>query len=56
MAFVPHSATLLGIQGVEFLPLQSSVNEPVELHAIWNRKMANPALARALRSLEFQEN
>lgn len=56
VAFVPHSATLLGVHGVEFLPLQSSVNDPVELHAIWIRSITNPALARALRSLDFQEN
>jgi DNA-binding transcriptional LysR family regulator len=56
VAFVPHSATLLGVQGVEFLPLESSVNDPVELHAIWNRNITNPALTLALRSLEFQEN
>jgi DNA-binding transcriptional LysR family regulator len=56
VAFVPHSATLLGIQSVHFLPLQSSVNDPVELHAIWNRTIRNPALARALKSLEFREN
>jgi DNA-binding transcriptional LysR family regulator len=56
VAFVPHSATLLGVQGVEFLPLESSVDDPVELHAIWNRNITNPALSRVLRSLEFQDN
>ncbi|QCO96425.1 LysR family transcriptional regulator [Arthrobacter sp. 24S4-2] len=56
VAFVPHSATLLGVQGVEFLPLESSVDDPVELHAIWNRNITNPALTLALGSLEFQEN
>jgi DNA-binding transcriptional LysR family regulator len=56
VAFVPHSATLLGIQSVHFLPLQSSVNDPVELHAIWNRTIRNPALARVLKSLEFPEH
>ena len=56
VAFVPHSATLLGIQSVHFLPLQSSVNDPVELHAIWNRTIRNPALARVLKSLEFREH
>lgn len=56
VAFVPHSATLLGIQSVHFLPLQSSLNDPVELHAIWNRAIRNPALARVLKSLEFREN
>ncbi|MCE3246040.1 MAG: LysR family transcriptional regulator [Arthrobacter sp.] len=56
LAFVPHSATLLGVRGVEFLPLHSSVGDPVELHAIWNRSSRNPALTRLLRSLEFREN
>ena len=55
VAFVPHSATLLAIKGVEFLPLAgSSSDDPVELHAIWNRKVANPALRRLLRDLEFR--
>ena len=55
VAFVPHSATLLAIKGVEFLPLAgSSSDEPVELHAIWNRKVANPALRRLLQDLEFR--
>jgi DNA-binding transcriptional LysR family regulator len=53
LAFVPHSATLLGIKGVEFLPLAVSDSEQVELHAIWNRRITNPALARLLRDLEF---
>jgi DNA-binding transcriptional LysR family regulator len=55
IAFVPHSATLLAIKGVEFLPLAGLDNEqPVELHAIWNRKMVNPALRRLLQDLEFR--
>ena len=53
LAFVPHSATLLGIKGVEFLPLAVGDAEQVELHAIWNRRITNPALARLLRDLEF---
>ena len=53
LAFVPHSATLLGIKGAEFLPLAGGDGEQVELHAIWNRKITNPALARLLRDLEF---
>ncbi|WP_104044180.1 LysR family transcriptional regulator [Arthrobacter sp. ZGTC412] len=53
VAFVPHSATLLGIKGVEFLPLAVGDSEQVELHAIWNRRITNPALARLLRDLEF---
>ncbi|TLM75479.1 LysR family transcriptional regulator [Pseudarthrobacter sp. NamB4] len=53
VAFVPHSATLLGIKGVEFLPLLEGGGEQVELHAIWNRRITNPALARLLRDFEF---
>jgi DNA-binding transcriptional LysR family regulator len=56
VAFVPHSATVLGVPAVQFLPLESSVNDPVELHAIWNRSITNPALSRVLRSLEFLEH
>jgi DNA-binding transcriptional LysR family regulator len=53
LAFVPHSATMLGIKGVEFLPLEAGRGEQVELHALWNRRITNPALARLLRGLEF---
>ncbi|MBD1543159.1 LysR family transcriptional regulator [Arthrobacter sp. IA7] len=53
VAFVPHSATALGIRGVSFLRLASGEEEPVELHAIWNRDAKNPALVRLLRDLEF---
>jgi DNA-binding transcriptional LysR family regulator len=53
VAFVPHSATMLGIQGVEFLPLATAEPEPVELHAIWNRKVENPALRRLLKDMDF---
>ncbi len=53
LAFVPHSATVLGIKGVEFLPMEEGREEQVELHALWNRKITNPALARLLRDLEF---
>jgi DNA-binding transcriptional LysR family regulator len=55
VAFVPHSATLLAIKGVEFLPLAGMESEqPVELHAIWNRRVVNPALRRLLADLEFR--
>jgi DNA-binding transcriptional LysR family regulator len=53
LAFVPHSATMLGIKGVEFLPLEAGRGEQVELHALWNRRITNPALARLLEDLEF---
>jgi DNA-binding transcriptional LysR family regulator len=53
VAFVPRSATALGIDGVEYLPLGGERGEPVELHAIWSRKVENPALGRLLRELDF---
>lgn len=56
VAFVPHSAVKLGIEGVQFLPLASSDGEPVELHAIWNRRVTNPSLARLLRNFDFNIN
>lgn len=54
IAFVPQSATALGIRGVTFLPLASRLGEPVELHALWSRHSQNPALARLLRGLAFR--
>lgn len=54
VAFVPHSATALGIQGVDFLPLADSDGDPVELHAIWNKRVTNPALLQLLRALDFK--
>jgi DNA-binding transcriptional LysR family regulator len=56
VAFVPHSALKLGMAGVEFLPLAGSGVKPVELHAIWNRRVTNPPLARLLRELDFSMN
>ena len=53
LAFVPHSATLLGIRGVQFLPLEDGGHEQVELHALWGRRITNPALSRLLEDLEF---
>ncbi|MFF1831612.1 LysR substrate-binding domain-containing protein [Paenarthrobacter sp. NPDC058040] len=54
VAFVPRSAKVLGIQGVEFLGLAGVEEEPVELHAIWRRKVENPALRRLLEELTFE--
>ena len=51
IAFVPASATLLGIPNVAFVPLATPVPEPVELHLLWPRQSHNPALARALAVL-----
>ena len=48
VAFVPRSATAAGHPGRRIPPLASSRGEPVELHAIWSRKVSNPALSRLL--------
>jgi DNA-binding transcriptional LysR family regulator len=52
IAFVPASATHLGIPNVAFIPLATPVPEPVELHLLWPRQSHNPALARTLAVLE----
>lgn len=54
LAFVPQSAMLLGLHGVEFLPFASYEPEPVQLHAIWNRSNVNPSLIRVIGSLEYK--
>jgi DNA-binding transcriptional LysR family regulator len=48
LALVPHSATVLGIDGVEYVELGGFEKDPVELHAIWMRNSRNPALHRVL--------
>ena len=52
VAFVPASAARLPIAGVTFLPLETAVPEPVELHLLWMRGSRNPALWRVLEVLE----
>ncbi|OAE02785.1 LysR family transcriptional regulator [Arthrobacter sp. OY3WO11] len=54
VAFVPESATALGIAGVKFLPLSTGSTGQVELHALWNRRVSNPALGLLLQNLEFK--
>jgi DNA-binding transcriptional LysR family regulator len=53
VAFVPESATALGIQGVTFLPLAAGSTGQAELHALWNRRITHPALRLLLQDLEF---
>jgi DNA-binding transcriptional LysR family regulator len=53
LAIVPESAAVLGIEGVDYLPLAQAGEEPVELHLIWDRGSENPALARLLASLQM---
>ncbi|GLZ01726.1 LysR family transcriptional regulator [Actinoplanes sp. NBRC 103695] len=52
IAFVPASATLLGIPGVAFAPLATPIPEPVELHLLWPRHSQNPALSKVLSVLD----
>ncbi len=52
VAIVPASAARLGIVGVEFAPLHTTVRDPVELHALWLRESRNPALRQTLQVLE----
>lgn len=51
IAFVPASATLNDIPGVEYVPLASHHPEPVELHLLWSRHSRNPALSGVLHVL-----
>lgn len=55
IALVPHSATLLGIEGVVYVPLGDFAQEPVEIYAIWMRDSKNPALSRVLDVIEGSE-
>jgi DNA-binding transcriptional LysR family regulator len=52
VAFVPASAQLLGVPGVDYLPIATAIPDPVELHLIWPRHSGNPALARVLQVLD----
>jgi DNA-binding transcriptional LysR family regulator len=52
IAFVPASAERLRIEGVGFVRLATPLAEPVELHLLWARESANPALWQALRVLD----
>ncbi|MFC7400826.1 LysR family transcriptional regulator [Citricoccus sp. GCM10030269] len=52
VAFVPASARLLGIDGVEYLDLGPVARDAVQLHAIWHQHHANPALDRVLELLD----
>ncbi|PSL51602.1 DNA-binding transcriptional LysR family regulator [Saccharothrix carnea] len=52
VAFVPESAARLRLDGVEFVRLETAVAQPVELHLVWLKASANPALWRTLSVLE----
>ena len=51
VAFVPASATRLGISGVSYLSLAGVPAEPVELHLLWLREARNPALHSVLQTV-----
>jgi DNA-binding transcriptional LysR family regulator len=53
VALVPASALQLNVRGVKYLPLATEIADPVELHAIWNRSVDNPALRRLLADFDF---
>ncbi|KOX19935.1 LysR family transcriptional regulator [Saccharothrix sp. NRRL B-16348] len=52
VAFVPESAARLRLDNVEFVRLETAVDAPVELHLLWLKASANPALWRILSVLE----
>ncbi|GHF19936.1 LysR family transcriptional regulator [Amycolatopsis deserti] len=52
IAFVPESATRMRIDGVAWPELGGLPDRPVELHLLWARESANPALSTVLTALE----
>lgn len=48
VAFVPESSMALGIDGVNYLRLAGVEGDIVEMHAIWNREIRNPAITSLL--------
>lgn len=52
VAFVPASARLLGVDGVQYLGLNERARGAVQLHVIWNQGNSNPALQRVLGLLD----
>ncbi|HRO30665.1 LysR family transcriptional regulator [Citricoccus sp.] len=52
VAFVPASARLLGVDGVQYLDLSERARGTVQLHLIWNQRNANPAMQRVLELLD----
>lgn len=52
IALVPASATHLRLDGVRFRPLDTRAEDRVELHAVWRRTAASPALLRIIALLD----
>ncbi|MFD6095681.1 LysR family transcriptional regulator [Nocardiopsis flavescens] len=48
IAFVPASATGLGVEGVVYQALEGLPENPVELHLLWPRASRNPVVRRVL--------
>jgi DNA-binding transcriptional LysR family regulator len=55
VAFVPESASLLGVEGVSYLRLADIEPDAVELYAIWSREIRNPALGRLLEVIRTKD-
>lgn len=55
VAFVPESASMLGVEGVSYLRLAEIEPDAVELYAIWSREMRNPALGRLLEVIRTKD-
>jgi DNA-binding transcriptional LysR family regulator len=53
-AVVPEAATRLHFEGVEFRPLETSPERPVELFVAWRRDNDNPSLKPLLALIEAQ--
>ena len=52
VAFVPASATRLGIEGVRYRGSTGLPPDPVELHLLWLRDAGNPALRMLLDAMQ----
>ena len=55
IAFVPASATGLGIDGVSYREIEGLPAAPVELHLLWLRDSGNPALRMLLDAMQVAE-
>lgn len=55
IAFVPQSASALGVEGVSFLRLKDIDPGVVELYAIWSREVSNPSLRRLLEIIRNRD-
>lgn len=51
LSLVPESASQLAVPGIEFMPLQESPADLVQLHAIWMSTSSNPALRSVVELL-----